>query len=223
MIQASTTCSPRRRGASASRWRLLSAAGLVILAGSFAGCSPPPEPEAPPPPPTPEERFEQIVNALEEKLNDSAFGSAGAAAEYGAPLGTPITDAKIKVKHTLTPLTAADDVPHAQLCLITEAKVTVTLPPSSKDGDEESGGRKKKADDKDLGDGLPSMESLVVPSRDAAASRLGGSGIHEIDPGVSQRCFDLEYRDGKWVLVSEVDEDDEPFNALAIEYALKKQ
>jgi hypothetical protein len=196
---------------------------LVILTGWFVGCAPSAEPEAPPPPPTAEERFERIVGALEEKLNDSAFGAAGAATEYDAPLGTPITDAKVKVKHTLTPPSGDAGVPRAQLCLITDAKVTVTLPPKSVDDAEETSRRKRKSNDEELGEGLPSIESLVVPSREEAASRLGGSGIHEIDPGVTQSCFDLEYRDGQWVLLSELDQENEPFNALAIEYALKKQ
>jgi hypothetical protein len=108
--------------------------------------------------------------------------------------------------------------------LITKAKVIVTLPARSDDDDEEKPtSRRKRKDEEPLGEGLPAMESLIVPSREEAANRLGSSGVHEIDPGVSQRCFELEHRDGKWVLVSEVDEENEPFNALAIEYALKKQ
>ena len=198
---------------------------LATLAGVLIGCTPAPKPTAPPPPPTPEERFDRIVGALEEKLNDSAFGTADAVTDYNAPAGTPITDAKVEIKHTLTPPTGEGGVHHAQLCLITKAKVTVTLPTKSDEDDEkeESSPRRNPADEKRLGEGLPSMDSLIVPSREEAANRLGSSGVHEIDPGVTQRCFELEFRDGKWVLVSEVDQENEPFNALAIEYALKKQ
>ncbi|QDV76351.1 hypothetical protein K2D_45840 [Planctomycetes bacterium K2D] len=234
MTQASKTSVPsrgrRRMPALCPGTRPLGFGTLILGAlmfGLVAGCEPAPEPvEPPPPPPTPEERFERIVGALEDKLNDSAFGTADAVAEYDAPAGTPITAAKVKVKHTITPPDGEDDVPRAQLCLITKAKVTVTLPTKSEkeESDEESSSRRqKRADDEPLGEGMPPMESLIVPSREEAASRLGSSGVHEIDPGETQRCFNLEYRDDRWVLVSEVDEENEPFNALAIEYALKKQ
>ena len=201
---------------------------LAVLVGLLVGCDPAREPAAPPAtPPTAEERFERIVGALEEKINDSSFGTADAMGDYNAPLGTPITNAKVEIKHTLTPPDGEGGVHRAQLCLITKAKVTVTLPPKT-DGEDEgddkpTSQRKQRADEEPLGEGLPSREALIVPSREEAANRLGSSGVHEIDPGVAQRCFDLEFRDGRWVLVSEVDKENEPFNALAIEYALKKQ
>jgi hypothetical protein len=196
----------------------------ALLVGSLIGCGPTTEPVAPPPPPSPEERFDRIVGALEEKLNDSAFGTADAVSDYNAPAGTPITAAKVEVKHTLTPPDGEGGVHHAQLCLITKAKVTVTLPTKSDEEDEEKPTSRRKSGDKEpLGEGLPAMDSLIVPSREEAASRLGSSGVHEIDPGDTERCFELEFREGQWVLVSEVDKENEPFNALAIEYALKKQ
>ena len=228
MTQASmmSVFSVGERGLAALWRRNLAWSGvLALLVGSLVGCDRASETVEPPPaPPTPEERFERIIGALEEKLNDSAFGTADAITDYNAPAGTPITDAKVEVKHTLTPPEGEGGVHHAQLCLITKAKVTVTLPTKSDDEeDDEPAPRRKKANDAPLGEGLPSMESLIVPSREEAASRLGTSGVHEIDPGDSERCFELEYREGQWVLVSEVDKENEPFNALAIEYALKKQ
>lgn len=201
--------------------RLALLAGFVCLA---VGCESEPEPvKAPPAPPTPEESFEQIVGALEEKLSDTSFGTADAITDYNAPPGTPITDATVRVKHQLTPPDGEGGVYRAQLCIITEATVTVTLPPPT-EGDDEPGRKKSedKTPDSDL-DGMPSMDSLIVPRPGEVAGRLGGSGVHEIDPGVIQRCFDLEHRDGKWVLLSKLDRENEPFNALAIEYALKKQ
>ncbi len=196
-----------------------------LFVGSLIGCGPTSEPVTPPPPPpSPEERFDRIVGALEDKLNDSAFGTADAVSDYNAPAGTPITAAKVEVKHTLTPPDGEGGVHHAQLCFITKAKVTVTLPTKSdEEDDEEPAPRRRKGEEESLVEGLPSMDSLIVPSREEAASRLGSSGVHEIDPGDIERCFELEFREGQWVLVSEVDRENEPFNALAIEYALKKQ
>lgn len=219
MTQASKTCVADKGRRSSAVWP-----AMVMIVGALVGCGPSPEPVKPAPAtPTPQERFDRLVSALEEKLGDSALGSGDVFAAYNAPLGTPITDAKVKVKHSLTPSGGEGGAPHAQLCLITEAKVRVTLPPKSGDDDDEDESSSKKKENKSLGEGLPSRESLVVPTREEAASRLGGSGVHEIDPGVTQRCFELEYRDGQWVLLTELDKENEPFNALAIEYALKKQ
>lgn len=223
MTQASMTTVPSRGG---RRLPAIWSGAFAFLVGSLIGCGPASEPVAPPPPPpSPEERFDRIVGALEEKLNDSAFGTADAVSDYNAPAGTPITAAKVEVKHTLTPPEGEGGVHHAQLCFITKAKVTVTLPTRSDedDEDEKPTSRRKSPEKEPVVEGLPDMDSLIVPSREEAASRLGSSGVHEIDPGVTQQCFEFEYRDGKWVLVSEVDEENEPFNALAIEYALKKQ
>jgi hypothetical protein len=223
MTQASKKSVPSYGG---RRRQAIWSGPLAILVGSLIGCGPASEPVAPPPPPpTPEERFDRIVGALEDKLNDSAFGTADAVSDYNAPAGTPITAAKVEVKHTLTPPDGEGGVHHAQLCFITKAKVTVTLPTKSdeEDDEEKPSSRRTSPEKEPLGEGLPDMDSLIVPSREEAASRLGSSGVHEIDPGVTQRCFELEFREGQWVLVSEVDKENEPFNALAIEYALKKQ
>ena len=55
----------------------VSAAALAMLAAFLLGCESKSMPIEPPPaPPTPEERFEKIVSALEDQLNDAAFGTA---------------------------------------------------------------------------------------------------------------------------------------------------
>ncbi|WP_146444194.1 hypothetical protein [Botrimarina colliarenosi] len=197
----------------------------LLLAALTVGCDDSQEDKTPPPPPpTPEERFAMIVGALEEQLEDSSFGTAEAIADYNSPPGTPITDATVKVEHELTPPEGDDGVYRAQLCIITDATVTITLPTPSQE--EKDAAKDQRADanhsNPDIA-GMPSIDALKVPSIEGLNGRVGSSSVHEIDPGVTQRCFDLEFRDNRWVLLTELDRENEPFNALAIEYALKKQ
>ncbi|MEO0528966.1 MAG: hypothetical protein AAF266_00165 [Planctomycetota bacterium] len=178
-----------------------------------------------PAPPTAEERFGRIVRILEDRIEGGSLGVADVVSEYEAPVGTPVTDATIRVDHELIP-PASDDEPYrGEVCLTSTSKVTVVLPTPTEE-EREAATKKRSAEVAQLEselEGVVDLDSLVVPDTDGLAGRLGSSPIHEISPGETQRCYEFEFRDGKWVLLTELDRENEPFYAIAIEYALRKQ
>lgn len=178
-----------------------------------------------PEPPTAEERFGQMVRVLEDRIEGGSLGTADVVADYQAPVGTPVTDATIRVDHELTPPSGEADPYRGSICFTSNSKVTVVLPtPTEEERDAVS--NKRNAEVAQLEselDGVVDLDSLVVPDTDGLASRLGSSPIHEIEPGETRRCYEFEFRDGKWVLLTELDRENEPFYAVAIEYALRKQ
>lgn len=178
-----------------------------------------------PAPPTAEERFDRIVTILEDRIEGGSLGTAEAVADYNAPPGTPVTNATVRVDHELTPPSDDNDIHRGNVCLTTNSRVTIVLPtPTEEERDATSAKRSSElAELESELDGVVDLDSLVTPSTDGLASRLGSSPIHEIEPGETQRCYEFEFRDGKWVLLTELDRENEPFYAIAIEYALRKQ
>lgn len=204
--------------------------GLLALACLTVGCSDSTGSSvmAPPKPPTPEEQFAMIVETIETRLNDPSLGDASAVSEYGAEPGTPVTNAKVRVQHALIQPEQTEGTYRATLSFFLEdPKVTVVLPLPT---DEERAEAKAKhaarvAELKsELGDeNTPDIEALVVPPAEAVSDRLGGSPIHEIEPEETSKTYEFEHREGQWVPVTQPDEDNEPFYALLIKFALAKQ
>lgn len=198
-----------------------------LLAVAACGCAgeAAPTADAPAAPPTAEERFERIVRTLEDRLEDGSLNAASAAADAAAAPGSPVTDATVRVSHEVFPRSSEGAPQRAKVCITTKAKVLVALPSETEEEKEEA--KKEELEErerleKEL-DGIADLDSLKIPKSDGLAGRLGSSSVHEINQGDVQRCFELEYREGKWELLTELDRENEPFNALAIEYALRKQ
>lgn len=171
--------------------------------------------------PTPEERFESIVETLKLKVENGDLNAMNAVADFNAPVGTPVTDAKVRVSHELTPPSAEGEPYRGVVSLTTKSTVTVVLPQPT-DEESEAADAKRKARREELEsnlEGVPDLDMLVAPS----ANRVTTTPIHEISPDESTSSFELEYRDGLWHLISELDRENEPFYAVAIEYALKRQ
>lgn len=200
---------------------------LLLMAVALVGCEEKTAaPAPPPPPPTPEERFERIVSTLEDRLENTSLSGASVVADYNAPLGTPIAQAKVRVDHELKKPASPDEPYRGVICLSTpDSKVTVVLPEPSEEEKAEAAAKKasKRAQLQDEIEGSPELEALVVPTTDDLAGRMNTSPIHEIKATDTKSCFELEYHDGRWVLVTELDEENEPFYAFAIEYAMGKQ
>lgn len=168
---------------------------------------------------TPEQRFDRIIESLKRHVEDEALGDAGALLSYDAPPGTPVTDATTRVTHEITPPAAEGEPYRATISLLTQSTVTMVLPQKSEE-------EKQQEEQAEAGlgeeiEGIPSLESLKVPSLDSSAA-MGGSAIQTL-PGEQVSTFELEFRDGKWELLTELDFKNEPFFATAIEYAIKLQ
>jgi hypothetical protein len=208
------------------RGRFAAVAWLLLSAAALTGCEQERKKAASVPPPlTPEERFEIVVDTLEEQINDGSLDAATATSEANSPPGTPITNATVRVSHEVFPRKSDTGPLQAKICLTTKAKVVVAIPPPTeqeKQAAEEERVTKQSQYDENL-DGIADLESLKVPKSGGLTGRLGSSSIHEMDQGEVQSCYEFEFRDGKWELTTELDREKEPFNSLAIEYALRKQ
>lgn len=210
---------------SASRRSDLAARCCLLLAAlASLGCEPPVERDAAAqadPLPTPEERFESIVTTLKRQLENEKLSGLNAKTQYNSPPGSPITNAKVRVLHELIPPESEGEPYRGVVSLSTKSTVTVVLAePSGEEAADSAAKRKAKLAELETDlEGVADLDTLMSPS----ASRAAASPIHEIKPDETASRFELEYRDGLWRLVSELDRENEPFYAVAIEYALKRQ
>ena len=202
---------------------------LLLLAAAVIGCesgSSSADNTPPPKPPTPEERFESIVSALRRHLEDESLGAAVAVADYNGGLGRPSATAKISVESEFIAPTTEDEPYRAVIGLmLSDTKVTVVSPlPSKEDVQDE-----KKRQRDEIGrleeelDGVADLDSLIVPDRAAASAQTAGSRVSEIEPEDDKSLYDLEFRDGRWELLTELDRENEPLFAAAMEFALRQQ
>lgn len=212
-----------------TKHRIQASLPTLLLAAAVAGCgTAEPEVAYVPPAPTPEEQFATIVETLETRLSDPDLGGTTLVSEFDAPPGTPIADARVQVEHQMTPPSEEGEPYRGAIAFsMVDPKVTVVLPLPTEE--EKAAAKAKEAArvaelKSQLGDGGgPDIESLIVPSTETLADRLGSSPVHEIEPGESKRVYELEHRDGHWVLLTEPDREKEPFYASMIEFAVSKQ
>ncbi|MEN0110022.1 MAG: hypothetical protein AAF805_04800 [Planctomycetota bacterium] len=207
------------------RYRTHTAACLLLGLTASVGCGDPSE-EAlapPPPPPTPAERFESLVAALKDYVGDQS-SQARVAQQYAADPSGPVASGEFLVEESYQPPEGKG--PHiATLCFTTKSSVTVTLPPPSGAGREDANDQRSEQL-KELGEGLEGvadLDSLIVPSPETLGARLGASPTVAIENDETRTCYELEYRDGKWEAVTELDRIEQPFYTLAVEYALLRQ
>lgn len=198
-------------------------AGLLVLVVLLAGCDQAETKRSATvdPPPTPEERFESIVKTLRRQLESDDLSVGVAGGDYNAEPGVPVTNATVRVTQELIPPAAEGQPYRGVICLRTKSKVTVVLPqPTEEEAEKDKAKRKAQRDELESElEGVADLDMLVAPKAD----RFSSSPIHEIEPDETESCYDLEYREGRWVLLSELDEENEPFYAIAIEYAMKRQ
>lgn len=197
---------------------------LVALPAWLVGCSEP-ETEKPSKPAislSPEERFEAFLSTLRRQIEDDSMGSFQASNEFNAPVGTPVTNAKIEVESELIKPEGEAESYRARVCLINNSKVTVVLPgPSEEEVAEAKAEQEKEIEqlEQEL-EGVGELDSLLTPPKLASS---GGTTIHEIKSEEDTNCYELEFREGRWELISELDRENKPFYASVIEYSLKRQ
>lgn len=199
--------------------------GAALLLGTASlvacGCDSPQAEEKPAPvvkQETPEELLGLIVESLKRRVEDSSLRDASALDSFGAAPGTPMTDATITVSHEYLP-PAGDNEPHrAKLVFATKSTVTMILP--GKEQEEEAVASEGDLVLEEEIEGVPPLESLVVPS--VTKNRSTGPSEQRLS-NEEESVYELEFRGDKWELVTEIDREAEPFNALAIEYALNRQ
>lgn len=200
---------------------------LALASLSLTGCDEPREREPTEPRvQSAEERFETMVNLLKRTIEQGNLSDTSSVADFNAAPGIPVTTAKFRVDHELEPPTKDGTPRKATVCFRTRSKVIVTLPgPSDEEMESDRAKTKSRIEEAEEGgiEGVPDMESLIVPERSGMSSRIGQSPVHEIDSGEEKTCYPLEFREGRWQLVEPLDDDDDPFYSSIIEYALKRQ
>lgn len=197
---------------------------LVLLAFVVVtGCEPEAEERVAEPPRkrTPEERFESIVETLKYGLENQSLSAQSVAVDGAPGLGDPVAAARIRVEHELIRPTNEGDPFRAKVTFVSESKVTVVIaPPSAQD----------KADaKKDDGSALADVEidgldidALKTPSQNTIAEKLGSSPIKELE-SQDKRVFELEFKEGRWVLLDQPDPDVEPYYDLVLRRAIRDQ
>ena len=198
------------RGATARR--LMWAPLFFVAAACISACAEKPrQPRPAPPPPTAEERFDNLVQALKRQFNN-IDPLPPSMSDYNSPAGVPVTSSKTTVEHELIPPSEEGQPYRAVVTLNTRSTVTVVLPFKEKEEDETPGDEDQETDGQAAG---------VSPSSDTI-DRLGNSPIRTV-PHEDVRRLELEFQEGKWVLLTEIDEENEPFTAAALDYALMRQ
>ncbi len=172
-----------------------------------------------PTPPTPEEQFENIVKTLRLKVQDPAIRGGSAEADFGSEPGTPVTDWSTTISHKL--LSVEEGKPRrAVVTISTKSTITVILPQANTDDPTNEKSGTLSGSNPPRVEGMPDIESLRVPI--SGTQLLGRSSIKTL-PDEQQTRLGFEHRDGKWVLVTPIDAEEEPFNAAAVRYALRRQ
>ena len=196
---------------------LLPMAILMLAIGCESSPSAEAESRAAPQPPTPEEQFEHIVEVLRQKVEDPTIRGGSAEPDFGSEPGTPVTDWTTTVSHKL--LATEEGKPRrAVITISTKSTITVVLPQSGTD-DREPGTLKKIGGDQPAIKGI-SLDSLRTPAM--GNQHLSGSSISTLSDEQQTR-LGFEHREGKWVLVTPIDAEEESFNASAVRYALNRQ
>lgn len=215
-----SSCKPA--GRSSSRF----AAALSVVGLMLVGCN---EPESDGPAtvtiPTAEERYERIVDILQQQVAGRSLTDTSAVNDFGSVAGMPVTDGRVRLQEEMIPPEKEGEPYRAVICLSTRSTVTVVLPQDDEsDKAAEKAATQSRVEDAKAGlEEVSDMESLVVPKGDSLRRSLSKSPIHEIESDESKSCFPLEFRGDRWELANPIDEDEDELFSLAIEYALKMQ
>ena len=164
--------------------------------------------------------------SLRRHLEDESLGATVAVADYNAGLGRPSATGRVSVESELIPPTSEGELYRAVIGLkLTDTKVTVVSPLPSKEELQDEKKRQREELDRleDELEGVADLDSLVTPSRNTASAQATSSRVSEIEPEDDKSLFNLEFRDGRWELLTELDRENEPLFAVAMEYALKQQ
>lgn len=198
---------------------------VVVGQAFLTGCdnAAPPPPPAVVKPPTPTERFDRFIAALKRWVESDDTRVAVAQGDLNVDPGTPVTSWQSRVEHRILKPEEEGGELRAEVAIRTRSTVSMVMTPSDEEEDE-----KQKAADReeerseDAIDLPPELRNLKQAPATGSLDRLRSSPIVERkDEHVSR--YELAYRDDKWVLLTELDTENEPFNSGAVEHALRQQ
>jgi hypothetical protein len=196
------------------------AALLACVCIPGVGCDgpPPPAPAAPanePAPPTPEKRFAAFLEAFTRQLNNDQIRGNAAVMTRGDDPNGPTAQWKTEVTHEVLPPSADGAPRRAKLRVTTTSKVTVVIKRKSVDDEEGEEEDSERSDADRDGQTAPRSSTKTVP--------LVADSPMKTLPSEQVSDYDFEFRDGRWVLLTEIDREKEPFTAVTMDYALNRQ
>lgn len=188
--------------------------GAACVLATAVGCAKQNEPaEVVEVPATPEGRFEDLVVAIKRQFSiapNSTSTSSGA-----VDPGTPVVSSSTKIDHEFIAPEGEGASPKGVVTIHSQYSTTVVLPITEKEEEGTDAAAKEAATD-------PERLADLSLAKDDPLRRLGASPIQTIESETVTK-IEFEFRDGEWVLVSEIDEQNEPFTASAVRYALRQQ
>ncbi|TWT89011.1 hypothetical protein Mal64_25020 [Pseudobythopirellula maris] len=152
---------------------------------------------------TPEQSFKNIVEAVKRQVDNRGLRDAMSLGMSSTVPGEPMTDWNTTIEHDFTP-PASEGEPYRGSVTFNTVSKTVFINTGSSDGSGE--------------------EAEAASESSSPLSQMGSSSspYRELKDQTSQR-YEFEYRGSRWELVSEVDEENKPFDAGVLESALMKQ
>jgi hypothetical protein len=174
---------------------------------------------------TPEESFESVLatfrRGIETGSGGVVAGSGGMAHKDGGYTSYSIDN---RVSHEYFPPKKEGDVPRAIVTIASESRVSVQ-PGQPAEG---RGEREEKTARRDEPSGLDvDILDPATISTSGGSSRPADRGFAPRVPGprldAHSRSYELEYRNGRWQLVTKIDPETDKSALDAFEYALKTQ
>ena len=170
-------------------------------------------------PPTPEERFENLVAALKRQYDVPLPAAPFVPSVPVTEPGVPVISTRTKnIEHKLIEPTEEGSSYKGIVTIATQSTTTTLLPIEEK--------KEEKQENEASSEGVASVDSdglggLIRTGNDPV-TRLGTSPLKTVETE-NIRTLEFEFREGAWILLTEIDEENEPFTATAVEYALKRQ
>ena len=149
------------------------------------------------------------------QLNNDEIRGGTALMTRGDDPNGPVAQWKTSVTHQVLPPTADGAPRRAKLRITTTSTVTMVLPRKSKDDDEqeeEDAESSERANESQNDQRTPNKPGLMVA--DSPIKKLPSEQVSD---------YEFEFRDGRWVLLTEIDREKEPFTAVTMDYALNRQ
>ncbi len=171
-------------------------------------------------PATPEEKFEKFLTELKklvESRNSYSSVVPGLAADSGSP--TTTLNWSAKVSHQLVP--PKEGKPHrAMVTIYRNTEVTVVIPSN----DSEEIEKERVQEEQEFKLAKEYMPELVDANGVAGnpVSKAAAPSIETL-PDKDVTSYELEYQNGKWVLLTPIDGIEYPFTSSAFDMALRLQ
>ena len=165
-----------------------------------------------PQPPSAKERFESLVAELKRQYDLPVNNVVGA-----ETLAAAVTSAKTEIQHELFTPDQEGAKLRGVVTIATKSTTTVVVPRDEEEDKETSGDSGDSDNTTASGAATDSLRQGANPMQG-----LTNSPIKKIETE-NKRELEFEFSEDKWVLLTEIDQDKEPFTASAVEYALKRQ